>query len=87
MAERLRTRVFQYKVSAGFRTDKELAQAMGISQAVVSRTLTYELDPRDEAGQPPSVLFIQGALRAFLGKTFEDLFYVEADDREPAAVS
>jgi hypothetical protein len=72
-----KTRVFDLAPAAGYPTDDALAEAMGLSPAFVSRVRngTRQVGPG----------FIAGALRAFPGCTFDDLFVVEG--RDPAAVA
>lgn len=72
---RLRTRVFELAAAHGYANDAELADAMGISGAQVSRVRNGQRD----VGQT----FIIGALRAFPKLSQGDLFYVES--LEPAA--
>jgi hypothetical protein len=64
--------VFGLAAEEGLTSNAELAQRMGISEALVSHTRRRRL--------PVSGPFIRCAFRAFPGKTFDDLFVVE---REP----
>ena len=73
----LQTRVFELAPEYGYKTNTDLAQAMGIDQSLVSRIRSGE--------RPVTRAFIVGALRAFPDKRFEELFSVEAGGSEPAA--
>lgn len=56
---------------------------MGISDSVVSRTYTYEINPDDPKGQAPTALFISRAMLAFPSFNYESLFYLEeVEERE-----
>ena len=72
-----RTRVFDLAPEYGYRTNTDLALAMGIDQSLVSRIRSGE--------RPVTRAFIAGALRAFKDKRFEDLFSVEPAETLEAA--
>lgn len=69
---RLRTRVFELAPANGYRTGAELATAMGISEATVSRVRRGLMGINDA--------FIIGAKRAFPRLGLDDLFYTERID-------
>lgn len=68
----VKTTVFEIMHDHGYVTDEALAIAMGLHPATICRTRSgeYSITAR----------FIAGALRAFPGKSFDQLFSVE---REP----
>lgn len=74
----LRTRIFDLMYYHGYRSQAELARKMGKDPASLSRVKTGQLEP-DRA-------FIMAAIRAFPGKTYEDLFYEERE-AEPVEVA
>jgi transcriptional regulator with XRE-family HTH domain len=75
----MRTRVFQIAPEYGYKTLRQLAAALGVSVAQLWRV---------QHGQRTiNGTFIAGALRAFPDKAFDDLFYVEASEPEPASVA
>jgi hypothetical protein len=76
---RIRTRVFDVALRGpmGYWTDRRLAEAMGIHETTLHRV--------KKGIHPPSNAFIAGALKAYPGKGFDDLFYVDVDDT-PAPV-
>jgi hypothetical protein len=79
-AMRLRTRVFEVAAAHGFTSDRQLARAMDVDPATISRVKSGEMGVGPE--------FITGARRAFPDKSLDDLFFVESDDpqaAEPAA--
>ncbi len=65
----LRTRVFELAPDTGYVSLRRLAVAMGIDVSTVSRVRAGLLRINET--------FIAGALRAFTGKTMDDLFYTE----------
>ncbi len=73
----IRTRVFDIAKEHGYENARQLATAMDVSEALVSRVKNEE--------RGVNRTFIAGALRAFPGKTFDDLFVIEPD--EPASVA
>jgi len=76
---RLRTRVFELAFGAGYFTDQSLARAMGVHITTLCLVKKNETDPGSPDAREPSRTFILGALRAFPGKTMDDLFYTEPD--------
>lgn len=65
----MRTRVFEIAQSYGYKSDSELARAMGVSVTLVNRVRHGE---RNIAGR-----FINGARRAFPDCTLDELFPAE----------
>lgn len=63
---KIRTRVFELAPAYGYQNNKELARAMGISEAQVSRV---QRGLRGINGT-----FIAGARRAFPDRTLDELF-------------
>lgn len=81
---RIRTRVFDVALRgpSGYFTDRALAKAMGIHETTVHRV--------KKGVHPPSNAFIAGALKAYPGKNFDDLFYADGaptTERELVEVS
>lgn len=74
---KLKTRVFELMTEYGYRTNAELARAMGLSEAQVSRVR------RSLVGI--NQVFIEGARRAFPGKSLDELFSFEPDCEEIVA--
>lgn len=74
---KIQTRVFDVALRGplGYWTDRSLAEAMGIHETTLHRV--------KKGIHPPSNAFIAGALKAYPGKNFDDLFYV---DDTPAPV-
>lgn len=68
----MRTRVFDLAEAEGYSTLTRLAIAMGVSLATVSRVRAEKVGAGTD--------FIAGALRAFPGRKFEDLFIFETGD-------
>jgi hypothetical protein len=62
----MQTKVFELAPEYGYKTNKDLAQAMGLSEACVSRVRS--------GLRGISTTFIQGARRAFPDKTLDELF-------------
>lgn len=67
---KLQTRVFELAPEYGYKSDRALAAAMGVSPALVSRVRNGILGINDT--------FITGALRAFPDKSLDDLFFAKA---------
>jgi hypothetical protein len=68
----LRTTVFDLAPKYGYRSNADLARAMGLSEAQVSRVRAKKRGINKS--------FISGARRAFADKTLDELFTV---DNEP----
>ena len=75
--QRLKTRVFDLAPANGYRNDAELAAAMGISQATVSRVRRGLMGIND--------VFITGAQKAFPRLSLDEMFVVETDTAEHVA--
>ena len=67
--QQVRTRVFDLAREYDYRTDADLARAMGISQAPVSRVR--------HGKRGVNKAFITGAGRAFPNLTLDELFFIE----------
>ena len=77
MPERITPHVFALAVERGYKSDRALAKAMGVSPAMLSRV---------RAGKRGiSSAFIAGARRAFPDVSLDDMFTV--DSREPELVA
>ena len=74
----IRTRIFELAPSFGYETLSALARAMDCSPGYLGRVSRNERSINQK--------FITGALRAFPGKAFDDLFVIEptAPGTEPA---
>jgi transcriptional regulator with XRE-family HTH domain len=70
---RLKTRIFELNL---YRNSSELAQAMGISVSQIYRV--------QEGKRHINEKFIIGAMRAFPGYKFDDLFYLDSTLPVPA---
>jgi len=72
-AVEMKTRVFEF-CNGKYANINELAQAIGLSVSQVYRVR--------QGRRPISVKFIIGALKAFPGYKFEDLFYIDSGGNE-----
>ena len=69
---RIITRVFDLARKCGYTSDRELADAMDVSDGQITRVRNGQRRVHQD--------FILGALRAFPSKTFDDLFEIVADE-------
>lgn len=75
----LRTRIFDLMPYFGFRSQRELALRLEVHEATLSRIKSGEIAIGGD--------FISKAVPLFPGKTIDDLFYIEDEEREPAEVA
>jgi hypothetical protein len=76
---RVATSVFRLAGSYGYKSDRALAQAMGLSAAQVSRVRAGKRGINNS--------FIAGAQRAFPDKTLDELFVIQPEGTEDARPS
>ncbi|GAB6181718.1 hypothetical protein JCM14036_30370 [Desulfotomaculum defluvii] len=70
---KLRVAEFNEAAKAKYKSDLELAAAMGISTTQLWRARLADEDPRHN---DPGKEFVAGALKAFTNMKFEDLFFL-----------
>ena len=73
----IRTRIFELAPSFGYETLSALARAMDCSPGYLGRVSRNERTINQK--------FITGALRAFPGKAFDDLFVIDDSANHPDA--
>jgi len=75
---KLRTRIFDLAGERGYKSDRALAKAMGVSAALVSRVRHSQVAINET--------FIAGARRAFPDKSLDELFVFEPGPDFPEPV-